>query len=94
MISDRLKRVILAELQLDEFPLEDSTIADTVPGWDSLSHARIITAVEAEYGIHFKTVEVIRLKNVVLSLDHFGLVRTGNRPATLQTRNRRFCREA
>src|ERR1035441_9584593 len=47
-----------------EFPLEDSTIADTVPGWDSLSHTRIITAVEAEYGIHFKTVEVIRLKNV------------------------------
>lgn len=64
MISDRLKRVILTELQLDEFPLEDSTIADTVPGWDSLSHTRIITAVEAEYGIHFKTVEVIRLKNV------------------------------
>jgi acyl carrier protein len=64
MISDRLKRVILTELQLDEFSLEDSTIADTVPGWDSLSHARIITAVEAEYGIHFKTVEVIRLKNV------------------------------
>ena len=64
MISERLKKVILNELQLKEFPLEDSTVADMVPGWDSLSHARIITAVEAEYRIHFKTVEVIRLKNV------------------------------
>jgi acyl carrier protein len=64
MISERLKNVILTELQLKEFPLEDSTVADRVPGWDSLSHARIITAVEAEYRIHFKTVEVIRLKNV------------------------------
>ena len=54
----------MKELQLEEFAFEDSTVADAVPGWDSLSHARIIMAVEAEYGIHFKTVEVIRLRNV------------------------------
>jgi acyl carrier protein len=64
MISDRLQKVILAELQLDQFPFEDSTVADMVPGWDSLSHARVIAAVEAAYGIHFSTVDVIRLKNV------------------------------
>jgi acyl carrier protein len=64
MISERLRKVILTQLELDDFPLEDSTVATTVPGWDSLSHARIISAVEAEYEIHFKTVEIIRLKNV------------------------------
>lgn len=64
MISDRLQKVILAELQLDQFPFEDSTVADMVPGWDSLSHARVIAAVESAYGIHFSTVDVIRLKNV------------------------------
>jgi acyl carrier protein len=44
--------------------MHDATTADTVPGWDSLSHAQVITAVEQTYGIRFKTMEVLRLKNV------------------------------
>lgn len=64
MISDRLKKVILKELELDEFDLSDGTTANMVPGWDSLSHARIICAVEAEYGVRFRTLEVLRLRNV------------------------------
>ena len=64
MISDRLKKVILRELDLDDFQIDDSTTANMVPGWDSLTHVRIIVAVEAEYGIRFKTVEVLRMRNV------------------------------
>lgn len=64
MISERLKDVILRELQIDESPMDESTTAEMVPGWDSLSHARIIAAVEAEYKIRFTTLEVIGLKNV------------------------------
>ncbi len=64
MISSRLKKVILRELELDEFEIVETTTASMVPGWDSLSHIRIITAIEAEYGIRFKTLEVLALKNV------------------------------
>jgi acyl carrier protein len=64
MISDRLKQVILRELELEDWDMHDATTADTVPGWDSLNHARVITAVEQTYGIRFKTMEVLRLKNV------------------------------
>ena len=64
MISERLKGVIFRELEIDESPMDESTTADMVPGWDSLSHARIISAVEVEYGIRFKTREIIALKNV------------------------------
>ncbi len=64
MISDRLKSVILRELELDDFPIDDLTVAYMVPGWDSLSHARIILAVEEEFGLHFKTAELLRLSNV------------------------------
>ena len=62
MVSDRLKKVILRELDLDEFTIEDSTTANMVPGWDSLSHVRIIAAIEAEYGVRFRTVEVLRMR--------------------------------
>jgi acyl carrier protein len=64
MISDRLKKLILAQLKLDDFDITDQTIAPQVPGWDSLAHVGIISAVEKDYGIRFKTLEVIRIKNV------------------------------
>jgi acyl carrier protein len=64
MISPRLKSVILNELDLDDFELAATTTADSVPGWDSLSHVRIIVAIEAEYGIRFSTLELLRMKQV------------------------------
>jgi len=64
MISGKLKQVILKELQLDVFDLQDSTTADQVPGWDSLRHVSILAAIEKEYGIRFRSLEIIRLKNI------------------------------
>ena len=64
MVSDKLKRIILAELSLDDFEIVDGTVASTVPGWDSLNHAQIIAAVEDGFGVRFKTAEIMRLKNV------------------------------
>ncbi len=64
MISEKLKRAILKELNLDDFPIGESTTAAMVPGWDSLSHVRVIMAVEEAFGVRFRTLEVMRLKNV------------------------------
>jgi acyl carrier protein len=64
MISQELKKVILNELNLDDFDLQDETIAPEVPGWDSLNHVNIILAVEKFFSVRFKSYEVLRLKNV------------------------------
>ncbi len=64
MVSDSLKKVILAQLDLDEWVIHDETTAETIPGWDSLNHVRVISAVEDAYGIRFQTSEILRLKNV------------------------------
>jgi len=64
MITDKLKNVILSVLKLDDFDFNDQTTADQVPGWDSLSHLNVITAVEMKYSIRFKTLELLRIKNV------------------------------
>ncbi len=64
MISEKLKGVILKTLDLDAFELTEQTQAGEVPGWDSLSHIRIIIAVERDFGVRFKTMEVLPLKNV------------------------------
>jgi acyl carrier protein len=64
MISEKLKRIILKELDLDDWPIEDRTTATSVPGWDSLSHARIIAAVEDAYGVRFRLGDIVRLADV------------------------------
>ena len=64
MISQELKKVILNELDLDDFDLQDETMAPEVPGWDSLNHVNIIVAVEKKFSVKFKSYEVLRLKNV------------------------------
>jgi acyl carrier protein len=64
MVSDKLKGILLQELGLDDWAIEDTTTASMVPGWDSLSHARIIAAVEDAYRIRFRVSEVVRLANV------------------------------
>ncbi|NVN96614.1 MAG: acyl carrier protein [Bacteroidetes bacterium] len=64
MISLELKKVILKQLDLDDFDLQDETIAPQVPGWDSLNHINIILAVEEYFKIKFKSVELLRLKQV------------------------------
>lgn len=64
MISPELKKVILKQLNIDDFDLKDETIAPEVPGWDSLNHINIILAVEEEFKVKFKSYELLRLKCV------------------------------
>ncbi len=64
MVTDELKKVILKQLNLDEFEINDDTVAPEVPGWDSLSHVNIIVAVEEHFKVKFKSMEVLKLKNV------------------------------
>jgi acyl carrier protein len=64
MISDRLKNIILTELNLTNFNIEDSTIASQVPGWDSFNHINIILAIEKDYNLRFKGLEILKVKNI------------------------------
>jgi acyl carrier protein len=64
MISDKLKQTILKQLDLADFEIKDETVATEVPGWDSLSHVKILTAIEDALGIRFRSLEVLRLRNI------------------------------
>jgi acyl carrier protein len=64
MISEKLQSIIRRELDLDQFDFRDDTTAPQVPGWDSLNHVRILAAVEQAYGVRFRSLEAVRLKNI------------------------------
>ena len=64
MISEKLKAIILKELELEDFTIESDTLANEVPGWDSLKHIGVIVAIEEAYGIRLPGREVRRLENI------------------------------
>lgn len=64
MISERFKKAVLKELKLNDYDLNENLLANQVPGWDSLTHANVVSALEAEYGIRLKNVEVLNCANI------------------------------
>ena len=68
----------LRELMIDVFDVDDlevtpATTAEDIEEWDSLSHVRLVVAVERKFGFKFKNAEIEGLKTVG---DLVGLIET------------------
>lgn len=48
----------------DDVVATPSLTADLVQGWDSLTHIRLLVAIEEEFGIEFSAGEINDLKNI------------------------------
>lgn len=51
-------------LDEDEIVLEESTTANDVEEWDSLTHIQLIVAIEKSFKIKFLSKEILSWKNV------------------------------
>ena len=63
-IYRRLKKVFLIVFDDDSLQLSPGLTADDVPEWDSLSHIRLILAVQKEFAVKFSSSQTASLKNV------------------------------
>jgi acyl carrier protein len=64
MISEKLKGVLLKELELENYNIETQTLAYEIPGWDSLKHISVILAIEEAFDIRLPGREVRKLENI------------------------------
>ena len=60
----RLEPIFQDILDNDDLTLTPELNADDVDEWDSLSHIRLIVAIEQELGIQFSSIDVDGLENV------------------------------
>ena len=61
---DRVTQIISNVLALDNMEWTRETTAKEVDGWTSISHIKIMIAVEKEFSIRFDTTEATRPDNV------------------------------
>ncbi len=63
-IITKVEEIYEEILEMDSIHLEDEMTANDVEGWDSLTHALLISEVQKRFQVKFKLREVIALKNV------------------------------
>lgn len=63
-IKLKIKELLVATLEHNNFEMHDELTAVDVDGWDSLSHMMIITKIEENFNIKFKLRDLNKLKNM------------------------------
>ena len=66
---DRLRTLVAETFEVDPTRIERQTTAADVDGWDSVSHATMIMAVEDGFGIQFPDAEIFTFKDVGAMFD-------------------------
>jgi acyl carrier protein len=64
MIIEKLNEIFADVLDNPDISITDTTTADQVEGWDSLSHIQIVVSLEKEFKIRFTSREIQSWTNV------------------------------
>ncbi|MBR5083887.1 MAG: acyl carrier protein [Prevotella sp.] len=63
-ILSQLSEIFSDVLDLEDVELTDTTSADDIEEWDSLSHIQLIVATEKHFGVKFTSLEIMKWNNV------------------------------
>jgi acyl carrier protein len=79
-ILNQIESVVAEVLGEDKVSLSAQTTADSVEGWDSLSHIQIVVGLENAFGIRFSAAELIDFQNVGALADGIKRKLAGQNP--------------
>ena len=71
-IYQKLTPVFHEVFDNDDIVLSDGMSAEDVDEWDSLSHIRLVVAVEEMFSVRFDSSDVVELENVGQFVDLIG----------------------
>ena len=59
-----VREIMIDTFDIDDLPVDRTTTAADVEEWDSLSHIRLMVAIERRYKIKFSNAEIEALRDV------------------------------
>ncbi|MBL6989672.1 MAG: acyl carrier protein [Bacteriovoracaceae bacterium] len=65
-MESRIKNIMAETFNIPKESITDECSIDSIEHWDSLSHTNLIMALEQNFGISFKTDEIIDMLNFKL----------------------------
>lgn len=63
-IIEKMNQIFCMVFDDDTIQINNDTTANSVEGWDSLSHINLITTIEAKFSIHFTQKELLKQRTV------------------------------
>ena len=63
-VYPRVQQIFAQVFEQPDIEVKPEMDASWVDTWDSLSHMKMISAIEKEFGVKFKLKEVTKMKNV------------------------------
>ena len=63
-IINKIEVIVATAVNHHDFTMTEATKPDEILGWDSLSNAMILTAIEHEFGVKFKFSDMIAWKTI------------------------------
>ncbi len=58
-VINSIEKIVATCVNHHDFTMSEETKPDEIVGWDSLSNAMILTAIEQEFGVKFKFSDMI-----------------------------------
>jgi acyl carrier protein len=59
-----INQIFIHELDNPAIVLQETTTAEDIREWDSLTHIQLVYAIEKKFRIRFSTAEITRWKNI------------------------------
>lgn len=71
-IRNKVQDILRDVVDDQSVSIDDASVAEDVPDWDSTNHVRLIVDIEAEFGIRFEIDEISRPETVGELVDLIG----------------------
>jgi acyl carrier protein len=63
-LLSKIKESFVRVLEHDKFELNETTTAEDVDGWESITHMLIMTDIEKSFNIKFKLMDLMSMENI------------------------------
>lgn len=73
VVLEKLQKIFKDITDNDELVLNYSTTSNDIDEWDSLSHLKLIVAIEKEFGLKFTSKQILSKKNIGEIVDNIIL---------------------